>query len=68
MSDFARPAFAGKIRTEGYYTLLNQAIQALRYTVPNSVIASRLNALGITSPRNLPWTRQRIAAYLSNNK
>ena len=60
----ARPGFGVKRKTETYYELVNQTIASLRATKSLRIIADMLNSQGLTTPRDMAWTRERVSTYL----
>lgn len=62
----APPAFSGKARPPIYYAHLNRTIATLRGVASQRTIAECLNQQGLTTPKGLPWDRQRLANYLRN--
>lgn len=63
-----KPGFGARLKTEDYYTQVNAIIGTLRYKASQRVIAEHLNRQGFSTPRSLPWDRQRLANYLRNTR
>ena len=64
LANSAVPGFGTKLRTDCYYQNVDDIIRALRPFATLRLISEKLNASGLTTPRNMPWNRQRLAAYL----
>jgi hypothetical protein len=69
MSDLkARPSFGGRLNVSQYYEALSSCIQVLRPVATLRVIAAHLNAASFQTPSGKPWTKERVATYIHNNK
>jgi hypothetical protein len=64
LANSAVPGFGTKLRTECYYRNVDDIIRTLRPFATLRLISEKLNASGFTTPRNMPWDRQRLAAYM----
>lgn len=60
----ARPGFGTRRKTATYYELVNQTISSLRATKSLRTIADALNSQGLTTPRGMFWSRERVSTYL----
>lgn len=60
----SNPRFGGRAKTENYYTTVSAEIAALRPATTLRMIADELNRKGLTTPRGLEWTKQRVTTYL----
>lgn len=63
----AKPAFGGRLKTPDWYASLNSVIRVLRDHSTLRTICQHLNANHFTTPSGLPWTRDRLSAYLKGN-
>lgn len=64
LANTAVPGFGTKLRTDCYYTSVDELIRSLRPFTTLRLISEKLNNAGFTTPRNMPWDRQRLAAYM----
>jgi len=64
LANSAVPGFGTKLRTDSYYQSVDGIIRTLRPVATLRLISEKLNSVGFTTPRNLPWDRQRLAAYM----
>lgn len=60
----ARPGWGTKRKTEIYYQRVNETISSLRATKSLRIIANVLNSQGLTTPRGMTWSRERVSTYL----
>jgi hypothetical protein len=65
---YRRPAFGAKLKVDDYYTAVNQTIRNFRETHTLRQISEALTAAGWRTPKNLPWTRERLATYLQTHE
>jgi len=63
-----RPAFGMPVCSDEYYQRVDAIIATLRETASRSVIAAHLNRCGFSTPRGLPFDRQRLGNYLRRTK
>jgi hypothetical protein len=64
----AAPGFGCKLKTDDYYAACWSIINVLRGHSTLRVIASHLAAQGFTTPTGLPFTRDRLATFIKQNK
>jgi len=60
----ARPGWGTRRKTETYYQHVNETISSMRATKSLRIIADMLNSQGLTTPRDMAWTRERVSTYL----
>jgi len=60
----AIPRFSGKLNVPAYYTAVLQVINTLRPLATLRTVATALNSAGFTTPSGLPFTRDRVQAFL----
>jgi len=65
-STIATPAFHGKLRTPEFYANITRIIRAGGRITRLRTHAERLNALGLTTPSGLPWTKERVRNFIRN--
>lgn len=58
------PSFGGKLKTESYYTTVANIIRVLRPYSTLRTISNHLNSVGLTTPTNLIWNRERLANFM----
>lgn len=63
-----RPRFGARLCKDEYYLRVDAIIATLRETASRSVIAAHLNRAGFSTPRGLPFDRQRLGNYLRRTK
>jgi hypothetical protein len=64
----AAPGFGSKLKTPDYYSQVGDIISVLRGHSTLRTIAAHLTAQGFTTPTGLPFTRDRLATFLKQNK
>lgn len=62
-----KPQFGGRRKTPDWYLQVNSVIRTLREYSTLRTICVHLNAQNFTTPSGLPWTRDRLSAYLKTN-
>jgi hypothetical protein len=60
----AVPRFGGKLKQPAYYASVLQVIQTLRPMATLRTVANALNSAGFVTPSGLPFTRDRVQAFL----
>lgn len=60
----AIPRFGGKRNLPAYYSSVLQVINTLRPMATLRSVATALNAAGFVTPSGLPFTRDRVQAFL----
>jgi hypothetical protein len=60
----AIPRFSGKLNVPAYYTSVLHVINTLRPMATLRTVANALNSAGFTTPSGLPFTRDRVQAFL----
>lgn len=63
----AKPAFGGRRKTPEFYESVNSICRTLREYSTLRTICRHLNEQNFTTPAGLPWTRDRLSAYLRQN-
>jgi hypothetical protein len=64
----AAPGFGQKLKTPDYYAQVRDIIAVLRGHSTLRTIAAHLTAQGFATPTGLPFTRDRLATFLKQNK
>ena len=64
----AAPGFGSKLKNDEYYSQVQSIIAVLRGRSTLRTIALALNEQGFTTPTGLPFTRDRLATFLKQNK
>jgi hypothetical protein len=64
----ASPAFGGKLKTDEYYIQVRDIIRVMHGYSTLRRIALTLNEQGFTTPTGLPFTRDRLATFMKQNK
>lgn len=62
------PGFGQRVLSDDYYVQVDQIIATLRGTASQRVIADHLNRHNFTTPKGLPFNRERVAQYLRRTK
>ena len=62
------PGFGTPLRSDDYYQKINAIIAVLRPTATRAVMAQHLNRAGFTTPRGLPFNRQRLGNVMRRTK
>jgi hypothetical protein len=66
-TDTLAPNFGGRWRTEDYYTKITAILRILKGKSSLRIMAMHLNSQGFTTPRGMPFTRDRLVRFIKSN-
>ncbi len=58
------PQFGGKLKTAPYYEAVASIIRVLRPYSTLRTISNHLNSVGLKTPSDLIWNRERLANFM----
>jgi hypothetical protein len=61
------PSFGGKLRTDDYYEKVSSIVRILKGKSSLRIMAMHLNSQGFTTPRGMPFTRDRLVRFMKSN-
>ncbi|MEM8514490.1 hypothetical protein RCH14_003840 [Massilia sp. MP_M2] len=61
------PSFGGKLRTDDYYEKVSSIVRILKGKSSLRIMAMHLNSQGFTTPRGMPFTRDRLVRFIKSN-
>jgi len=66
-TDVLSPSFGGKLRTDDYYEKVSSIVRILKGKSSLRIMAMHLNSQGFTTPRGMPFTRDRLVRFIKSN-
>jgi hypothetical protein len=63
----AIPLFGQKLRPSSYYETITATVSTLRPYSSLKTVADQMNAMGLTTPKGLPWSKIAVANYIRTN-
>ena len=66
-TDVLSPSFGGRLKTADYYAKVSAIVRILKGRSSLRIMAMHLNSQGFTTPRGLPFTRDRLVRFMKSN-
>ena len=67
VTDVRPPSFGERLRTDDYYEKVSAIVRVLKGHSSLRIIAMHLNSQNFTTPRGLPFTRDRLVRFMKSN-
>ena len=67
VTDTLPPSFGGRWRTDEYYSAVTNIIRILKGKSSLRIIAQHLDRQGFTTPRGMPFNRDRLVRFIKSN-
>lgn len=67
VTDTLPPSFGGRWRTDDYYTKIQDILRILKGKSSLRIMAMHLNSQGFTTPRGMPFNRDRLVRFIKSN-